>query len=65
MFSSQYAAVFYLKELKEVSEQTGDKVKFICDHEVTGRLRIDKILNPSAWIDASTYLKVNTKIARE
>ena len=31
---SEYASVFYLKDLKEVSEQTNDAVKFICDHEV-------------------------------
>ena len=31
---SQIGSVFYLKELKEVSEQTGDAVKFVCDHEV-------------------------------
>jgi hypothetical protein len=31
---SEYATVFYLKDLKEVSEQTNDAVKFVCDHEV-------------------------------
>ena len=32
---SEYATVFYLKDLKEVSEQTNDAVKFVCDHEVS------------------------------
>ena len=29
-----HTQVFYLKDLKEVSEQTNDAVKFVCDHEV-------------------------------
>ena len=55
---SEYATVFYLKDLKEVSEQTNDAVKFVCDHEVIGRVKINKILNPSAWEKADTYLKI-------
>jgi len=55
---SQVASVFYLKDLQEVSEQTGDQIKFICEHEVIGRVNITKVLNPSAWEDRSTYLKV-------
>ena len=73
---SEVGSVFYLKDLKEVSEQTGDAVKYVCEHEVVrttfaffarghdklvqviGRVRLTKILNPSAWRDASTYLKV-------
>ena len=55
---SEYATVFYLKDLKEVSEQTNDAVKFVCDHEVIGRVKINKILNPSAWEKRDTYLKI-------
>eukprot|EP00287_Rhodomonas_sp_CCMP768_P002159 CAMPEP_0196735810 /NCGR_PEP_ID=MMETSP1091-20130531/14097_1 /TAXON_ID=302021 /ORGANISM="Rhodomonas sp., Strain CCMP768" /LENGTH=374 /DNA_ID=CAMNT_0042079481 /DNA_START=162 /DNA_END=1286 /DNA_ORIENTATION=+ len=55
---SQVASVFYLKDLQEVSEQTGDQIKFICEHEVIGRINITKVLNPKAWEDRSTYLKV-------
>mmetsp|Transcript_26906 Transcript_26906/g.66304 ORF Transcript_26906/g.66304 Transcript_26906/m.66304 type:complete len:382 (+) Transcript_26906:48-1193(+) len=58
---SQYASVLYLKELKEVSEQTGDAVKFICDHDVIGRVKINKILNPSAWTSRKTYLKAEAE----
>eukprot|EP00960_Hanusia_phi_P023800 702266-Hanusia_phi.AAC.2 len=53
------ASVFYLKDLKEVSAATNDAVKYICDHEVIGRIRIKKILNPKVWEDRSTYLKVD------
>eukprot|EP00961_Rhodomonas_salina_P271983 3675273-Rhodomonas_salina.2 len=31
---ARVASVFYLKDLQEVSEQTGDQIKFICEHEV-------------------------------
>mmetsp|Transcript_64388 Transcript_64388/g.134365 ORF Transcript_64388/g.134365 Transcript_64388/m.134365 type:complete len:403 (+) Transcript_64388:79-1287(+) len=55
---SQVASVFYLKDLQEVSEQTGDQIKFICEHEVIGRVNITRVLNPKAWEDRSTYLKV-------
>lgn len=55
---ARVASVFYLKDLQEVSEQTGDQIKFICEHEVIGRVNITKVLNPKAWEDRSTYLKV-------
>jgi hypothetical protein len=88
---SEYATVFYLKDLKEVSEQTNDAVKFVCDHEVMrggcdtlpgrepskctrlaspdaahantpcqviARVKINKVLNPSAWASRETYLKI-------
>eukprot|EP00622_Pseudochattonella_farcimen_P003509 FR738703.1.p1 GENE.FR738703.1~~FR738703.1.p1 ORF type:complete len:363 (+),score=90.47 FR738703.1:72-1091(+) len=52
------AMVFYLNELKEVSEQTQDQVKYVCKHKTTRRVKLKKVLNPRAWKDASTYLKV-------
>jgi len=55
------ASVFYLKDLKEVSAATNDAVKYICDHEVIGRIRIKKILNPKVWEDRSTYLKIEAE----
>ncbi|EKX46560.1 hypothetical protein GUITHDRAFT_107764 [Guillardia theta CCMP2712] len=55
------ASVFYLKDLKEVSAATNDAVKYICDHEVIGRIRIKKVLNPKVWEDRSTYLKVEAE----
>ncbi len=49
---SEIAAVFYLKELKEVSEQTGDAVKYVCDHEVPAfilpRSRTTQLIPPVA-----------------
>lgn len=58
---AEYASIFYLDDLKEVSEQTKDQVKYVCQHKVTKRVRLKKVLNPSAWRDASTYLQVEVE----
>eukprot|EP00930_Biecheleria_cincta_P072136 TRINITY_DN59584_c0_g1_i1.p1 TRINITY_DN59584_c0_g1~~TRINITY_DN59584_c0_g1_i1.p1 ORF type:complete len:399 (-),score=58.30 TRINITY_DN59584_c0_g1_i1:79-1275(-) len=57
----EVGVVLYLKDLKEVSEQTEDRVKFVCSHEVIGRTRIKRVLNPRAYADASTYLRVEVE----
>jgi len=49
--------LFELEDLKEVSEQTADQIKYICNHRVTGRVRLDRIINPEAWETRETYLK--------
>ena len=51
------APVFYLEDLKEVSEQTDDAVKYVCSHKVIGRVRINRTLNDKVWRDRTTYLK--------
>lgn len=57
---AQAGVVFYLDDLKEVSEMTQDQVKYVCDHKVIGRVRIKRVLNPSSWFDRSTYLRAET-----
>ena len=47
-----------LEELKEVSNVTADCVKYICNHRVTGRLRLHTVANPEALESRETYLKV-------
>jgi len=51
-----------LEDLKEASEQTQDQIKYICNHKVTGRVTISKILNPEAWETRATYLKAEGTI---
>jgi hypothetical protein len=58
---AEIATVFYLEDLKEVSQQTNDQVKYVCKHKCTKRVRIRKVLNPEAWSDASTYLRVEAE----
>lgn len=50
------------RQLKEVSEQTGDKIKFICSHKVTGRVKIHRIINPQDWETRDTYLRVEATV---
>ncbi len=51
------APVFYLEDLKEVSEQTADAVKYVCSHKVIGRVRITRTLNDKVWADRISFLK--------
>jgi hypothetical protein len=52
---SEIGSVFYLKELKEVSEQTGDAVKYVCDHEVSIQVSCMSIFMPCpTFVPAST-----------
>lgn len=55
---AQMAVLFELQDLKEVSEQTGDRIKYICSHKVTGRVKLHRIINPEAWEARNTYLRV-------
>jgi len=54
---AQVAPVFYLDDLKEVSEQTNDQVKYVCSHSVIERVKIKRVLNDRNWGDRSSYLK--------
>jgi hypothetical protein len=62
---AQIGVIFHLEDLKEVSEMTADKVKYICDHRIADRVQIHRILNPEAWGTRETYLKVEAKILYE
>lgn len=62
---AQMGVLFQLEDLKEVSEQTNDQVKFVCTHKVTGRVKLHKIVNPEVWNTRETYLKVEGTIIEE
>lgn len=57
---ARQGVVFYLEDLRDISEETHDEVKYLCDHRVIGRVRLHRILNPARWEDASSYLRVET-----
>ena len=59
---AKVGVLFSLEELKEVSGMTADRVKYICNHRVTGRVRLHEVLNPEAWESRDTYLKVRGTI---
>ncbi|KAL7534238.1 hypothetical protein ACHAWF_004765 [Thalassiosira exigua] len=62
---ARVGVLFSLEELKEVSEMTADQVKYICNHRVTGRVKLHKVLNPEAWENRDTYLKVKGTIIND
>ena len=53
--------VFYLDELKEVSEQTNDRVKYVGQHSVIGRVKLVKVLNQAVSATRETYLKAEVE----
>jgi hypothetical protein len=59
---AQTGVLFALEDLKEVSEQTGDAIKYVCNHKVVGRVKLHRIINPQAWSTRETYLKVEGTI---
>lgn len=62
---AQTGVIFYLDDLKEVSEETGDQIKYICTHKVTERVKLEKILNPEVYSTRESYLKVQGLILKE
>lgn len=58
---AEVGVIFYLDDLREVSEQTNDQVKYVCQHSVIGRVRLRKVLNPKAFADRTTYLRVEAE----
>ena len=58
---AETGVIFYLDELKEVSEQTNDRVKYVTQHSVIGRVNLKKVLNPAAWTTRDTYLKAEVE----
>lgn len=41
---------------------TADRVKYICNHRVAGRVQIHEVINPEVWESRDTYLKVRGTI---
>lgn len=58
---AETGVIFYLDELKEVSEQTNDRVKYVGQHSVIGRVKLLKVLNPSVAATRETYLKAEVE----
>ena len=62
---AQTGVIFYLDDLKEVSEETGDQIKYICTHKVTERVKLERIVNPEVYDTRESYLKVEGVILKE
>jgi len=59
---AETGVLFELEDLKEVSEQTKDQIKYVCNHRVTGRVKLHRIINPQDWESRETYLTVEGTI---
>ncbi|CAE7171793.1 unnamed protein product [Symbiodinium pilosum] len=57
---AQVGVVFYLDDLKDLSEQTQDRVKYMCEHTIIGRVKLKRVLNPADWFSRATYLRAET-----
>ena len=62
---AETGVIFQLDDLKEVSEQTDDQIKYVCNHHVTGRVKIHRVINPKDWDTRETYLKIEGTIVEE
>ena len=64
-------SLLYLTDLQEVSSQTGDRVKYVVSHEVQGRVRLLRLLNPAALFETDSegnkinYLKAEVELLPE
>jgi hypothetical protein len=62
------APVLRLEELKDMSEKTDGKMKYMAKHAVVGRASIKRLLNPSALFETNgdglrrDYLRVEAKV---
>lgn len=62
---AETGVIFYLEDLREVSEMTADQIKYICSHKVTGRVKIHRVINPEVWATNEDYMKVEATILEE
>lgn len=58
---AEVGVIFYLDELKEVSEQTQDRVKYVGQHSVVGRVKLLKVLNPGVATTRETYFRAEVE----
>ncbi|KAJ1456872.1 hypothetical protein M885DRAFT_481987 [Pelagophyceae sp. CCMP2097] len=55
---AEVGVVLYLEDLKEVSQQTNDAIKYVCSHKVLdARVKIHAVLNPSEVEARATYMQ--------
>jgi Lon protease-like protein len=54
---AEVGVIFHLDEIKEVSERTQDRIKYVGQHSVIGRVKLVKVLNPSAGNTRETYMR--------
>jgi Lon protease-like protein len=59
---AQWGVLFEITDMEDISQVVGDRVKYICNHRVIGRVKIHRLLNPKVWVTKETYLEVEGTI---
>ena len=63
---AEVGVLFYLDDLKEVSGQTNDAVKYVGSHSVLPtRVRLRKVLNPKMAATRESYLRAEVEELEE
>ena len=62
---ASHGLLYEIMRLEDVADQTNGKVQLLCHHLVTKTVRIDKIVNPSAWTSKTTYLRIQGEVIEE
>jgi len=62
---AKVGVVMYLENLKEISEETNDAIKYMCTHTVVDRCEIVKILNPKQHAARETYVEAEVRILED
>ena len=57
-----FGVIFRLDEVTDVAEQTGDQIKYLAKHTVVRRVKIQKLMNPEALGDTSSYLQAAVEL---
>merc|ERR1719326_2075528 len=58
---AEAGVVLRVDGVEEVSEESENRVKYIAGCSVLGLVRVRRVLNPQAFFDRSTYLRVEVE----
>jgi hypothetical protein len=62
---ASHGLLYEIMRMEDVADQTNGRVQLLCHHLVTKTVRIDKIVNPSAWTSQTTYLRIQGEVIEE
>jgi hypothetical protein len=64
---ASHGLLYEITRIEDVADQTNGQVQLLCHHLVTKTVRIDKIVNPSAWttFPPTTYLRIQGQVLIE
>jgi hypothetical protein len=62
---ASHGLLYEITRLEDVADQTNGQIQLLCHHLVTKTVRIDKIVNPSAWTSKETYVRIQGEVLEE